>query len=54
MNIVANDVFYKKSDKSTQMVIDKGVSKLHTRLSEYERSGITISRITLPYEKYSS
>lgn len=45
MNIVVNDVSYKKSDKSTQKVIDKGVSKLHARLSEYERSGIKISCI---------
>lgn len=45
MNIVVNDVSYKKSDKSTQRVIDKGVSKLHARISEYERSGVKISCI---------
>ncbi len=45
MNIVVNDIYYKKSDKSTQKAIDKGVSKLHARISEYERCGIKISSV---------
>lgn len=45
MKIVVNDVSYKKSDKSTQRVIDKGVSKLSARLCEYERNGVKISCI---------
>lgn len=40
VNIVVNDVSYKKSDKSTQKVIDKGVSKLHARISEYEQTAL--------------
>lgn len=45
MNIIINDISYKKSDKSTQKVIDKGISKLYARISEYERNGTKISCI---------